>query len=585
MLESGGEEACAGSAPGGADALALLQVSASRQPDALSAALVERETPRRPWGQARHAKAAALADGAVISALAVPKVYRGDALGSGFFATVARTLPVGPVVVVIAVALVTVLLGSSVHKNSPEQAARNVYVTVNFVLVLNYTIVILDSYDMCATLSMSEADSGRMVGNYMFGFCFGAACMWRLTLGMPDMWRHAAPKAILVGLMFQAVGAVAYAVIAVRATAIAQSADFANIPFGVYEALFAMRSTGRMPTILMASRFVAGFGSGWCQQFYVTAQLHLTPVQERPEHTGRWVFSGMLAIGLGPMVASILQMIEPERGVAPDFVPVGFAQMMVIVGALGAVVLYHPDLSEVEDHMSEAGGSGGALGLLLPEENASIRRVLIIGCLLMGMLRGFGVAAVEVVMASLLEDKFHWDQRATGVMIGGVFLCCIPLKVVHKTVGTRLTVAQWIRLLSATAILGCSLLYSQTCQFLQGVVNVSCAGTLVVAGVVLFPTFYLGESLACGTMHQHVLPAGSVFDGNHCQLYYNIAQGLGRFFGPWTSRFVVQIAGQNSFAMQQMGICILFVFIFESAVKPAMETDKHHSPLRGSSPG
>merc|ERR1719447_1580941 len=106
--------------------------------------------------------------------------------------------------------------------------------------------------------------------------------------------------------------------------------------------MFGLQRYSGLGAAMMISRFVSGMGSGSCQQFYVSAQLHLTPVQERAEHTGRWVFSGMMALGLGPMLAASLQMLDTRRGFAPDFIPVGFAQLIVVLGAIAAIMLYHP---------------------------------------------------------------------------------------------------------------------------------------------------------------------------------------------------------------------------------------------------
>jgi len=87
-----------------------------------------------------------------------------------------------------------------------------------------------------------------------------------------------------------------------------------------------------LAALLMASRFVAGMGSGICQQFYVASTLHLTPVAERAEHTTRWVFSGMIAIGSGPMIAAGLESFNQCASFAPDFTPVGCAQVMSVLG-------------------------------------------------------------------------------------------------------------------------------------------------------------------------------------------------------------------------------------------------------------
>jgi len=457
------------------------------------------------------------------------------------------------------------------------QAARWVYLLVNFVLVFNYTFVIMDSYDFCATLGVSQSDSGRMVGNYMLGFCPGAFVMWVIARRTPGLWRSSPRCVLSAGLTCQMVGALTYLAIASKATDMARGMDLSKDSGAVSSG-----GSSYLAVVLMTCRFISGMGSGICQQFYVASMLHLTPVAERPEHTTRWVFSGMLAIGAGPMIAAGLGLLRDNRTSAsaamdPDFTQVGYGQVLVVLLAFAAVLGFHPDLESIKDEMErevvddhaetptnkDMHSQRSVVGL----DVVSRRVAVVCGCLVMANLRAFGISAVEVVTASLLEDKYGWGTYQIGVVIGLIFLCCIPIRVMHLVLGGRMLVGSWIRIMGIVALFGCCFLFSPACLVSNQTFGMDCAGTLVLAGVIVFPTFYMGEALACGILHQHVLPDGSFFDGNHSQLWYNLAQGLGRFLGPWISRWAAEAYGQNVFAMQQMAVTCVFLVVFETFVR------------------
>jgi len=470
-----------------------------------------------------------------------------------------------------------------IQEGNVARAARWVYLLVNFVLVFNYTFVILDSDDLCATLGMSQGDSGRMVGNYMLGFCPGAFIMWYIARQTPGLWKSGPRRVLAAGLTFQLLGAATYAVVAFEATGMVRRMDpteaahsgEASEPhdkssdFGSGAPAFAVA--------LLIGRFISGMGSGLCQQFYVASMLHLTPVSERPEHTTRWVFSGMLAIGAGPMAAAGLGLLRGHSTTSAshlDFTHVGFGQIAVVLCAFGVVFGLHPDLEAAKDEMETEVAAEGQVEVRSSKSQsagceATSRRIMVVcGCLIMANLRAFGISAVEVVTASLLEDEYGWKTHKVGVVIGLIFLCCVPLRAMHMALGSRMPVNSWIRTMGLVALLGCCLLFRGACAALTEIVGMRCAGTLVLAGVILFPTFYMGEALACGIMHQHVLPHGSRFDGNHSQLWYNLAQGAGRFLGPWLSRWATEAYGQNAFAMQQMAVTCVFLVVFERCVRP-----------------
>jgi len=330
-----------------------------------------------------------------------------------------------------------------------------------------------------------------------------------------------------------------------------------------------------LSAVVIIARFVSGAGSGSCQQFYVSGMLHLTPVAARSEHTARWVFSGMLAIGLGPVFAAAVQGLDPCSD-GPHFELVGHAQIVVALGSMTAVAWLHPDLKDCSDCMESDSEEGPKSG------ERWQRRMVVCGCLVMASLRSFGVSAIEVVIAMLLEENYQWDQRATGLTIGSVFLCCIPLKIVYSLVNRRMSVVGWVRLLALVAAAGTGLLFTATGRVLcLDRLHIHGAQQLILAGVVVFPTFYLSDALGSGLMHQHVLPEGSLLDGNHAQLWYNLMQGMGRFLGPWLARSAVYMYGQDSFAAQQLLVTCLFFADFELIVRPFLKTGEELQQKEG----
>jgi len=156
---------------------------------------------------------------------------------------------------------------------------------------------------------------------------------------------------------------------------------------------------------------------------------------------------------------------------------------------------------------------------------------------------------------------------------------CMPLRWTHQAIGDMLSNKAWIRVMSAVSILGCFLLFREAGRVIGAVTHLGCSVAVILAAATLFPSFYIGESLACGIMHQHVLKPGSLLDGNHTQLYYNLVQGVARFLGPWLSRAAVAMYGQDAFAMQQTIVCMAFLGIYEVCVNPNVQVGKASASL------
>mmetsp|Transcript_144481 Transcript_144481/g.402506 ORF Transcript_144481/g.402506 Transcript_144481/m.402506 type:complete len:631 (+) Transcript_144481:37-1929(+) len=449
-----------------------------------------------------------------------------------------------------------VLLKVSVNRSDKASAARTVYLVVHFIFFMNYTVVILDSVDLCIKVGMNEGGSGRMVGMYMLGFCTGCSAMWLLVRqrSMYGLWRER-PRTVLLcgGLLCELIGSAAYTFVAHRATC----AGHEPIPAPAQDLL---------ASLLVVSRFVSGFGFGSSLQFYVWGMLHLTPVIDRGNLAANRIFLGMLATGLGPVIAAFVQEVEPCTD-GPHLDIVGHVQIIGALGSIVAVIWCHPDdLRDCEDYMEYTSDVAHEP----TDAKLGHRRWIVVGCLCMSGLRSFGIAAIDVVVTMLLEEQYHWDQRVTGLTIGAIFLLCIPLKFLHAMAAHLMSVVAWIRLLCFVAVLGTLMLFTSIGKAL--LFHSGGAAQLIVAGGVIFPTFYLSDALSTGLLHQHVLPEGSLLDGNHAQLWYNVLAGISRFIAPWQARTEVRLCGQKDwFAAQQLGITCLFLLAFECLVQPFLK--------------
>jgi len=263
-------------------------------------------------------------------------------------------------------------------------------------------------------------------------------------------------------------------------------------------------------------------------------------------------------------------------GFWPHFEFVGYVQVLLVLMSLLVVLTLHPDFATVEDHLEVDSGK--------EDEDAAGQQCLVLGCLGMTCLRAFGISAIEVAIAMRLEETYRWDQRVTGLAVGCIFLCCIPMKILHGFTRKALTVVGYIRLLSCLSILGSALLFGEACKLFGG----ACAHVLLLAGAVIFPCFYLSDALGSGLMHQHVLPEGSLLDANHSQLWYNVVQGMGRFLGPWFARLALQWSGRDAFAVQQLAVTCAFLLGFEALVRPFISKSvladasprRHEAPRR-----
>lgn len=459
------------------------------------------------------------------------------------------------------VAAALALFGWHVRSSVVEQKARSVYLWFRFAIALGYTVVILDSYSLYMALGKSQAESGEMVGLYMLGCCIGVFTGFCALQRLPELWRAQPVRTALLGCSLQLLGAIMYMYV------VCKIMDSTSL-LSPEDARGHVEQARALSRILLASRFVGGLGSGVCLQLFGTTLMHLTPVRERPLHTRRWVLSAVLGIGAGPLLAGMLQSGR-LCGLVPDFTLTGTAQLLLTGGSLAALLLYHPSLAEVVDKMPKHDITSSST----PERELQLRRKVVVGCLVMTFFRAYGIASIEVVTASVLEDEYHWDRNTIGMTVGLMFLSCVPMRSLYEAMQDLLPAKVWIRLLSLIAISATCLLFIPACGSLLQLLPIQgkqCSHVLVLAGVLLFPTLFMGDAISVGFMNQQVLPNGTRFDGNHSQLCYNLVTDLARFVGPWLSRLAVDRGGQDFFAAQQMIVASLFLMVAEIVVLPHM---------------
>jgi len=88
--------------------------------------------------------------------------------------------------------------------------------------------------------------------------------------------------------------------------------------------------------------------------------------------------------------------------------------------------------------------------------------------------------------------------------------------------------------------------------------------------MLLFPCLYVSDSLNWGTASKHFLsPGTSLLDAPHASLWFIIgSDGIGRTFGPWVARLMVDSGGQVRYSWMQFLVLVAFTILFEAKIVP-----------------
>jgi len=446
-------------------------------------------------------------------------------------------------------------VGSAARSASKAQGTRSVALYVQLAGMAINTLPILSSHDISLVLGKTKAWSGFMLGAYAMGMGMGQVSMWLVMRRWHDVWRMW-PRALRIcALLTNLAGTLLF----IRAAHAAATRNSLRTHSEQAPALAA---------VVVTSRILSGIAQGVCAQLNQVSFARLTPDAERPSQMAWFFLANMVGKGLGPLMASVTEMMRICQAGPRGFETVGFMQVAVALGALVAVVAFQPCLAGAQDF------SSAGLAITVRDRVGSPRKIIILSaCLAMTLTRSAVVSGVEVATALLLEIRFGWTAAPIGGVIGATFLLSIPLKLTHWTLANRMPVTLWITLLSSIALFGSLLLFDWASMLFGGGDKV-----LIIADMLLFPTIYLSDGLINGVMQQHCLPDGSCFDVNHVTLWAGIASnGVGLFLGPWVARWCVQVGSQNLYALWEFMLSLLFLLIFRFVVEPLVRTSRQQS--------
>jgi len=305
-----------------------------------------------------------------------------------------------------------------------------------------------------------------------------------------------------------------------------------------------------LASALLLGRFISGLGHGLAEMLIQVSFAHLTPAAQRPAQMTRFFLANCLGLGVGPIIASFMEMLSVcPLSLLPRFELVGFAQLILAGASVSSVLLFYPNLEDVEDFVDSYSKTD-----ILQSRTDWRKRLIICTCILNSLLRAMVVAGVESGSSLLLEMEFKFPPRTIGIIIAATFLCCWPLQVCIESTRHSISVIQWIRTLCIVSIIGSLLLFPHTSH------------GLVFAGVLLFPSMALSDGMIKGLMQQYALPTGSYLDQTGAALWHMLLFRSGRFLGPWVVRSLLQNVNQEAYAVVQMFLATLFWLVFEAMI-------------------
>jgi len=452
-----------------------------------------------------------------------------------------------PVVATGLVACQLVMSGSN-----EAEIVRTKLLVVQFVSGLTYSLPILDSYGLCHAIRMDAAFSGEMLGIYSFTTIIGAGIVWILSMLYPMLWRGSGWKIIVLGLSCNIVSMCVYMAVVMGASS--HKGDHS-----------------RLPHYLLCARILGGLGQGMIAQLGSTTIVRVTPAPERPLQMVNFMAANMASWGLGPLLAVTV------RSVKPTWIGPAYLNLTLLSAVLLWLPFRLPSLAEIPDMTAvDPGNPQGPQDPLAQDPLALLKRRLVLaGCLTMGMLRGYSISGIDVSAALLLEVTFMWPLGTTGLLISTVMLLAIPVSLIYKMHKDRMSLAAWIRMLCTICLLG---------NFLVLASHDYGGWVLLLADALAFPTIFVADALGVGIMQKNLLPAGSLFaDANSSQMWRICLTNSGRFFGPWFARWFIQHGGTTPYAFSQIMITLAFVLVFEVLVNPNANDTKEtveHGPSK-----
>merc|ERR1719440_277948 len=216
------------------------------------------------------------------------------------------TLPLGVLLVVLLMVLGWTFWGSA---DDVAETARSAGLFIQFSGMANYSIVILEAYELSKALHNTAAFSGQLIGIYMGTAALGSFVMSMILWKFPDVWKTHSRHVLLFSQLLNIVGFCVYC--------------WVN-SYVAFQAISSYNEARGLCTALLLSRIVSGTGHGISSQFLQVSFAHITSPGDRPEQMTRFVFTNTLGIGLGPLISAGLGLL--------DFCPAGEVSRFELVG-------------------------------------------------------------------------------------------------------------------------------------------------------------------------------------------------------------------------------------------------------------
>jgi len=415
-----------------------------------------------------------------------------------------------------------------------------------------FSMIIPDSFDLSSSIGGDAMFSGTIIGAFKLGTALGAMMLFVCLKAWPELWRTSARSIYFSCVSCNILGLSSYLVVA-----------------AIGSNRFPIQGAGALRWArfaLFAGRMVTGGGAGFRLMLLRTHVARLTEAPERPMQMARVNMAVMLGIALGPLFAAASGVLDLCKvgGAQPRFEIVGILGLALCLCEFGAALCL-PRLDDCTDFL--ASDHAAESSATIPDAEVQRRRIIIWSGLSVSMLRGFCLSMVESGTAFLLQTRFQWSSRFTGLAIGASFLTVIPLKEYYNKCHANSKTSDWIRGLMLCSLCGSIALFS------YGLNNSRLeAGMLLLGDALLFPSFFMSDGLVQGLITQNLLPADiSILNLSSIIVFNTLSlDGLARFVGPPVARLYVVRTGQNGYAFQQFCIVAVSVIIFEVCMRPRL---------------
>lgn len=448
------------------------------------------------------------------------------------------------------------------------ERARWVFNVGMYLIHVSYTLVIPDSLGVTMALGGGPAMSGAIVGIFKAAQVLGFASLWVLFSLVASAWQRYARSILLAASWICLVGSACMAGVAFSAA----SGD----------------QRGCQITLLLLARAVQGVGAGCMIIVFKTYIARTSPPDWNSLHFSRLNLSGMLGIGSGPLLSSIVHWLYGRLGgmaafprgdlreeALSDFTLICFTHFCLSLFGLILMWWYLPQAAVV----NSSGDASMQITRVsrwtredVTQANLSTTHVklLIFASVIFNGCRGFLVSGLEAGSVMILNGEFGMSKIDSGFVVsvsfvGGVFL-------VQWLLQRRGRGALWddrqIRVCLLVALAATPLLGSRPCQLLGGPAagRAGCVGMLVLANSVLFPVVVLAGSVAEGVMMDHALDEG-LFTTNNILLMELVAiDGFGRSLGPVLARGNIHSYGRSIYALQQFATVLASLVMMELLV-------------------